>query len=111
MEKQRLKQRLRIYIYSCDHCGHAGSRDALRKQKQSVHEGIKFPCDQYEYAATVLSDMDQHKAFRHGGISYPCDQCEYAATTESSLNRHNQNKHKRIRYPCDQRKYIATAII
>ena len=36
-------------------------RASLTKQKLSVHEGVKFICDQCEYAATTRSHFTEHK--------------------------------------------------
>ena len=95
-------------VYSCDLCDYTGARTPLYYHKKSKHEGIQYPCDQCEYAASELGNLHQHKQSKHEGIRYPCDQCEYAATQLSALKRHKQSKHKGIRYPRDQCEYDAT---
>ena len=47
---------------------------------------------------SVSLDFRTHKESKHDGIRYPCDQCEYAATTSSSLRRHKESKYRGIRY-------------
>ena len=58
---------------------------------------MKYPCDQYEHAATDLSNLRKHKQRKHRGMRYPCDQYEqYAATDLSNLRKHKQRKHRGI---------------
>ena len=53
----------------------------LKMHKESKHEGIRYPCDQCDYAASMAKDLKRHKESKHEGIRYPCDQCDYAAKT------------------------------
>ena len=80
----------------------------MTKHKQNKHAGIRYPCDQCEYIATLQSNLKIHKQSNHEGIRYPCDQCDYAATQLFALKKHKQSKHEGIRYPCDQCKYALT---
>jgi len=34
-----------------------------------------------EYAAITASKLKKHKESKHEGVRYPCDECEFAATT------------------------------
>ena len=65
---------------------------------------ISFLCN---YAATHLANLKQHKASVHDGVKYPCDQCAYAATQISSLNLHKESVHEKINYTCDLCEYTA----
>ena len=47
----------------------------------SVHDGIKYQCDQSDYKAAQQSYIKTHKKSIHEGIKYHCDQCDYKATT------------------------------
>ena len=38
----------------------------------------------------------------HEGVRHPCDNCNYAATTTSSLKSHIKRKRKDVKYPCDK---------
>ena len=38
-------------------------------------------CDQCDYVTNHTGALKRHKDIKHKGIKYPCDQCEYAATT------------------------------
>ena len=78
----------------CDQCEYASTIIFnLRRHKQSKHKGIRYPCDQCEYATTELSKLKQHKQSKHDGVRYPCDHCEYSATYKSELNKHKRMKH------------------
>ena len=57
-----------------------GSKTSLYHNKQSKDIGVRYPCNQCDFAATTLDTLKKHKESRHEGIRYPCDQCEYAAT-------------------------------
>ena len=43
-----------------------------------------------------MNDLKRHKEAKHEGIRYPCDQCEFAATRISLLKRHKEAKHEGI---------------
>ena len=76
--------------------------------KKSKHEGIIYPCDQCEYAATSLSHLKNHKKSNHEVIRYPCDQCDYKFADLSNLRKQQKLKYEGIRYPCDQCEYLTT---
>ena len=46
--------------------------------------------------------VKKHIKYKHEGVRYPCDQCEFAAITADSLRRHIEIKHEGMGYPCDQ---------
>ena len=39
----------------------------LKRHKACKHEGVRYPCDKYEYAATTLTALKQHKQSQHEG--------------------------------------------
>ena len=47
----------------------------LKTHKKSKHEVVKYPCDQFDYAATTTTGLKKHKESKHEGIRYPGDQC------------------------------------
>ena len=57
----------------------------LEKSQKGKHEEVTYPCDQCEYAATLLGCFKEHKERTHERIRFPCDQCEFVATTSSNL--------------------------
>ena len=80
----------------------------LYHHNQSVHQGVKFRCDQCDYQATKQSHLTTHIQSIHEGIKYACDQCDYRASTQSSLTRHIQSVHKSVKNACNQCDYQAT---
>ena len=73
------------------------------------HQGVKYPCDQCDYKATVKNDLLRHIKSRHEGVKYPCNQCDYNTTQKTYyLLTHMKSKHKGVKYPCDQCDYKAT---
>ena len=69
-------------------------RKTLKQHKESKHKGIRYPCDQCIYAATMEKDLKRHKERKHEDNGYPCDQCEFSSTCESHLKRNIAVKHK-----------------
>ena len=67
-----------------------------------------YPCDKWEYAATITADLKWHIESKHEGVRYLCDKCEYAATSASHLKRYIESKYEGVRYPCDKSEYAAT---
>ena len=42
----------------------------IKTHKMSVHEGIKYQCDQCDYKATYNGNIKKHKMSVHQGIKY-----------------------------------------
>ena len=40
---------------------------------ESLHEGIKYNCDQFDYKATQKHKLEIHKESQQEGIKYDCD--------------------------------------
>ena len=94
----------------CPECGKQFSRKSkLAEHFQSVHRGVKYPCDQCEYKATVKYNLTKHVKSKHEGvyedIKYPCDLCEYQATKKGNLIAHVTSKHDGIKYSCSKCEY------
>ena len=81
---------------------------SLYNLNQSVHQGVKYACDQCDYQATKQSHLTIHIQSIHEGIKYACDQCDYQASTQSSLTSHIQSVHKSLKNACNQCDYQAT---
>ena len=86
-------------------CHSTKSSEETYKKK---HEGVRYPCDKCDYAATLASNLKRHIENKHKWVRYPCDQCEYVATGVQSLKIHIESKHEGVRYPCDQCDHSAT---
>ena len=63
-------------------------RASIKKQKLSVHEGVKFICDQCEYEATTKSHLTEHKKAQPDGVTFDGGQCDYKSSWRSMLVRH-----------------------
>ena len=93
----------------CPECGikYFSKRTMMRHYREK-HEGVKYPCNQFEYQATQRSNLQIHILAKHEGVKYPCNQCYYQATRQGDLQRHIQSVHEAIKYPCNQCDYQAT---
>ena len=75
------------------------------QRDKSVHEGVKYPCNQCDYQATQQGNLLQHIQSKHEGVKYACNQCDKQFTLQSSLTTHIQSKHKGVKYTCNQCDY------
>ena len=82
----------------------------MKQHKEGKHEGIRYPCDQCDYASTTTTHLERHKEYKHEGIRYPCDQCDFTFITSSRLKMHKDSKHVGIKYPCDQCEYSGSKV-
>ena len=37
----------------------------LKKHIESIHEGVRYPCDQCDYRATEKGNLKRHEMFKH----------------------------------------------
>ena len=65
----------------------------LKRHIKTVHEGLRYSCDQCEFKATQQGTVNGHIQSIHKGIRYACDKCEYMSTREGNLNLHKKTKH------------------
>ena len=79
--------------YECEPCRKTFSRRGLDNHKQTVHQGVKYACDQCDSQFTQQSDLTRHIQSKHEGVKYACDQCDYQATQQNNLGRHIKIKH------------------
>ena len=64
------------------------------------HEGVRYPCNKCEYAATTASSLKIHIEIKHEGVRYPCNKCEYATFSPSYLRNHIASVHKVHKVVC-----------
>ena len=89
----------------CDfeQCQYQSNRpDKVKLHRQTIHQGIKFPCNHCEYKAMSPCDLRKHVRGRHEGIRYTCDRCDHISVDKSSLKKHILAIHEGVRYSCDQ---------
>ena len=57
----------------------------LRCHIQSIHEGVRYDCNQCEYQATTQSNLKVHIKSLHEGAEYACDQCDKKYSKRNSF--------------------------
>ena len=58
----------------------------ISRSIKAVKKGVRYSCDQCEYAAPSTSSLKKHIGNIHEG--YPCGDCDYVATLAKCLKRH-----------------------
>ena len=79
---------------SCPQCDYVGSTASLKYHIDSVHLGIRYPCQQCDYMFKKKDDLKRHVQTIHEGIRYPCDKCDFIATQRGHLYKHIRAKHE-----------------
>ena len=58
----------------CEQCTYVSlSQTSLKLHVQTVHEGIRYPCDSCNYEATQKQNLERHKRNAHGKVSKRAD--------------------------------------
>ena len=70
----------------------------MKKHIQTVHDGVKYPCDQSEKQFTQQRNLNKHILSPHEGIKYPCGQCTKQFTELGSLKKHMKAIHLKVKY-------------
>ena len=52
---------------------------------------VKVQCDN---KSNFAGRLKEHVESIHEGVRYPCDQCDYKATDKGHLKRHRNSKHR-----------------
>ena len=68
---------------------------------KSVHDGVKYNCEQCDYKANQKGNLQQHVKSVHKGVKYSCERCYYEATKKVFLQRHVASNHERVIQSCD----------
>ena len=78
----------------CPECGKVFShkRDMVRHYR-SVHEGIKYPCNQCDYQATQQSHLQTHIAAKHSDNILQCEFCDYQTKWRNKYYAHKKSFH------------------
>lgn len=95
---QDIFQKKKSYGCSCDQSNYESSQTFSWKRhtKNSIPMWSVSKCSNHDFFLML------HKRSMHDGVRYPCDQCEYAATRILNLKLHIARKHDCIWCPCDQ---------
>ena len=104
VQAQQANQRRVVSVsgkVECDKCSKTfSSNTALWYHRKSIHEGVRYPCDQCDFQARRKSSLTEH-ILKHEGVKYSCDQCDSQFTDKSSLPKHIQTQHEGVKYTCD----------
>ena len=57
----------------------------LTEHEQSMHQGIKYNCEECGYQASTKSHLTRHKKSIHEEMKYNCNSCDYQAKRKSHL--------------------------
>ena len=66
----------------------------LKKHVESIHNGVRYTCNQCDYKATQKGHIKKHVESIHDGVCYTCDQCDYKAGGKGTPKRHVESSHK-----------------
>ena len=91
--------------YECKHCQKTFSKMGLYHHNKSVHQGVRYACDQCDHQATRTDSLNEHILAKHEGVKYPCSQCDHQASTQSNLTVHIKSKHEGVKYACKKCNY------
>ena len=64
----------------------------------SIHEEVKYSCNQCNYKASQQGHLKTHKMSVHEGVKYSCNLCDYKASQQGHLKRHDMSVHKRDKH-------------
>ena len=80
----------------------------LRRHINSVHDGVRYECQQCDHKATDPSTLRRHIKSVHDSVRYECQQCDHKATRPAHLRQHIKSVHDGVRYECQQCDHKAT---
>ena len=92
-------------VLKCDQCDKTFKKTSLKVHIASVHEKIRFECDQCDYKAPVRQAITLHKMSMHEGKFLKCDQCDKQFQIRNGKRRlatHKRFNHENKRFECDQ---------
>ena len=60
---------------------------------KTVHEGLRYPCDQCDYQGNSMQSLRKHIQSSHEGIKYECEHCNKKLATPACVRRHIRSVH------------------
>ena len=60
-------------------------KESFKIHKMSVHEGLKYPCNQCTSEFTRKDNLKEHKKSVHENVKYSCNQCKSKFTQNGKL--------------------------
>ena len=67
------------------------NKHTMMRHYKSVHEGIKYPCNECDYEATLRSNLKNHMEAMHGNNILTCYQCDYQTKWRGAFNAHKKS--------------------
>ena len=67
----------------------------MKRHIQSVHEGIRYSCNQCDLQFTRKGSLNLHIKTIHEGLKFPCNQCDQQFTQKGSVETHIKSIHKK----------------
>ena len=74
----------------------------MYRHQKSVHQGLKYSCDQCDKILTSHEKLKNHQKSVHFGQKLDCDLCEKQFNLASALSKHKRVVHRKVKYDCDQ---------
>ena len=74
---------------------------------QSVHEGVKYACNQCDQQFSTQGNLTQHIQYKHVGVKYDCNECDKQFTKQCGLTTHIKSQHEGVKAVQQGVKYIA----
>ena len=97
-------------IIKCDMCEFkTKDQDQAEKHKYAKHNGVKYTCNQCDYASQILKELKGHQnEIKQQGMKFQCRVCKYKATEQGNLKIHVQAMHEGLTYNCDECNFNAS---
>ena len=80
------------------------NRKCLKAHTNSIHDGIKYPCNQCEYTGNRKDNLTTHVDSICKVVHLKCNQCDLTLAGKSSLEGHINAVHSKIH--CKQKEDI-----
>ena len=93
MDSKDIKERKELQCPEPE-CGKIFSfKSAMKHHHESIHQGLKFPCNKCDYKSGNTSHLAEHIESIHLGVKYDCPVCGKRFTHKSHVRRHCKKEH------------------
>ena len=81
--------------FSCNQCNSKfSSKGGVKLHKMSIHDRVRYSCDQCDSIFTLKISLKTHRQFVHEGFNYKCNECDYKSSANFYLRRHQMLVHE-----------------
>ena len=87
----------------CDLCEYKPSKPSkktIRIHKDSIHFGLKYPCNTCKKVSSTKSNLIKHVEENHSGKRHKCTDCKYESHSKNLLKLHIQGMHSCQEFCC-----------